>query len=136
MKLKTTTLALLLTVISLAAIAGEPAKNEPTVKLLPSRHANTLKLLYVNDQNVDVKIKLYNERGIVKKDVIPGRRYKKGFVKNYDLGNLAPGIYWVEISLKGMSVKYEIRTANNQPVWATHWKSFFPGADESIIASK
>ena len=136
MKLKTTTLALLLTVFSFAAFANGPLESDPTIKLLPSRHVNVLKLLYVNDQADEVKVRFYNKKGLVKKDVIPAKRFKKGFVKNYDLSYLSPGEYWVEVTIKGMSVKYEIRTANNQPVWATHWNSFFPDADKSIIASK
>ncbi len=134
MKLKTTFLAALLTVFSIAAFAGEPSKGVPTIKLLPSKVPNVLKILYVNDRSDQVKVKLYNKKGLVKKDIIRPGNYNKGFVKNYDLSNLKTGRYWVEISVKGMSVKYEIQTTNNEPIWATHWKNYFP--DEKVIASK
>lgn len=134
MKIKTTIFALALVVISSAAFATNGSTGDPVIKILPSKTANTLKLLYVNDMDETVQVKFFDNNGLVKRDKIKGKDFEKGFVRNYDLSDLKAGIYQVEIISGGMSVKYELSVNPDQPLWARSWSGHLPS--EQAIASK
>lgn len=123
--MKTTTLliaiALLFTGTTFATgTIGEP----PTVKLLPVSQDDILRLVVANDSDENVKIKFYNNGGIVAQDKIKSNDYDKGFFRSYDLKNLEPGNYSIEVSSNGTSVKYDIQIMNNRKVWATYWNNY------------
>ena len=134
MKLKTTILAVALTVLSAAAFANKGANGDPVIKILPSQEANILKLLYVNDMDGTVQVKFYKGSALIKRDRVKGKDFEKGFVKNYDLSELKAGIYQVEIVSEGMSVKYELSVNPDKPLWARSWSGHLPAGQ--AIASK
>ena len=134
MKTSTTILAALFTVISLGAMATNPSHNEPVVKILPNEEAGFLKLLYVNNEKKHVKVAFYGEDGMIIKDRIKASKFDGGFVKKYDLTELKPGKYWVQITDSNSSVRYQLIHSSEKPVWASYWSN--ADATEKVIASK
>ena len=134
MKLKTTIFAVALTVLSATVFANNGSTGDPVIKILPSKAASTLKLLYVSDMKGSVLVNIYGDKGLVRRDRIRGKEFEGGFLRKYDLSDLKAGTYQVEIISEGMSVKYELSVNPDRPLWARSWSGHFP--DGQAIASK
>lgn len=135
MKLQFKLLAVLLLVagISTATMAQnsdeqEPKKKETAVKILPSGDAGLLKLLYVNAGEKKVEVKMYDENGLLFKEDVRGNRFKgtDGFIKFYNISELKPGTYWLEVTDSQRSVKHEMSMTEDGTMWVNYWDNFMP----------
>jgi hypothetical protein len=113
------------TLFSFAAFASDPIGNSPQVKLLPTE-AGMIKVLYVNALEKKVSVKIIGQEGLVLRDKVKLSDNDNGFLRSYNIKDLDPGTYWIEISDSGTSVKYQITYQNNQIVWARYWESMMP----------
>jgi len=121
------------TLFSFAAFASDPIGKNPQVKLLPTE-AGMVKVLYVNDIEKKVSIKIFGQEGLLIKDKVKLADDDNGFLRSYNLKELEPGIYWIEIADSSMSVKYQVTYQNNQIVWAKYWDGMLP-ADEGLASN-
>jgi len=121
------------TLFSFAAFASDPIGKIPQVKLLPTE-AGMVKVLYVNDIEKKVSIKIFGQEGLLIKDKVKLADDDNGFLRSYNLKELEPGIYWIEIADSSMSVKYQVTYQNNQIVWAKYWDGMLP-ADEGLASN-
>ncbi len=127
-------LAVLL-VAPIIATAQLSTKHSPKVEIMPSQ-PGILKVLYVNDQEKKVKVKIIGSKGLLFADRITLEDDSKGFVKRYDLNELETGIYWVEISNQNMTVKYQFDYLDDKKVFAHYWQWANPTTPgETIVAS-
>jgi len=134
MKLTTTLLAALVMLLSVTAGATEPETNETVAKVLPSKEAGFVKVLYLNPTAKKVEVKFYGESGLITKDLIRASRFENGFIKVYDMSELKTGEYRVEISDAGKTVSYPISYDKDKSiVWAKQWDSF--GYNNQIISA-
>ncbi len=134
MKRSTTLLTLLFaTLFSVAAMATDPVKGSPEVRILPSQ-AGMLKVLYVNAHEKTVHVKIIGQEGLLINDKVKLSKDDNGFIKLYNLKKLDAGTYWIEISDPSMVVKYEITYQNNQMVWAHYWDGMMP-ANEALASN-
>lgn len=136
MKLQVKILAVLLLVagISTASMATDPKKTDVAVKILPSGKSGLLKLLYVNPGQKNVEIKFYGTKGLLFAENVKSNRFKDGFIKFYDIKELKPGTYWLEVIDTEQSVKYEIALTKNT-MWVNYWDNYLP-ADQAVAMKK
>ncbi|MEJ2005980.1 MAG: hypothetical protein P8X57_13695 [Cyclobacteriaceae bacterium] len=121
------------TLFSFTAFASDPIGKPTSVKILPTK-AGMVKVLYVNDQEKKVDVKIFGQEGLVIKDRVKLSKSDNGFLRSYNLKELEPGTYWVEISDSNTVVKYEITYQNNQIVWAKYWNSMMP-SNEALASN-
>ena len=133
--MKRTTLATLAiaTLISFASFASDPIGKSSTVKILPTK-AGMVKVLYVNDHEKKVNVKITGQEGLVINDKVKLTEDDNGFLRSYNLEKLEPGTYWIEISDSSMAVKYQVTYQNNQIVWAKYWDGMLP-ANEGLASN-
>ena len=134
MKLTTTLLAGLLTLLSLSAGATDPENKETIARVLPSKEEGFVKVFYMNPSEKKVEIKFYGDKGLITRDVVRASKYENGFIKVYDLNKLETGDYTIEISDNGMTVTYPISfDENKNTVWARQWDNF--SQNNQIVSS-
>jgi hypothetical protein len=125
MKLTTTLLAIIISAFSFTTKAADTENKETVVRLLPSKEAGFVKILYMNPTEKKVEIKFYGEKGLIIKEQIRSNRFKGGFIKVYDLSKLKTGDYRIEIVDAGMSITYPFTfDGNKQLVWAKQWNNY------------
>ncbi len=131
---RTTLLTLAIaTLISFASFASDPIGKSQSVKILPTK-AGMVKILYVNSHEKKVNVKIIGQEGLVIKDKVKLTEDDNGFLRSYNLKQLEPGTYWIEISDSSTAVKYQVTYQNNQIVWAKYWDGMMP-ADEGLASN-
>lgn len=78
------------------------------IKVLPGPKPGIIKVMYAIPTNKPLYVQFYQEGKLIKKDLIRGYNFKKGFIKSYDVSNLRPGNYEVRISSAGLGARYAV----------------------------
>ncbi len=133
MKLRTKMIAVLLLVAtSMSAFSVNPPENRKNVQVLPAQ-AGTLKVLYVNEGEKKVTVKIFNETGLLFKDEVKIKDTDNGFIKRYDVSELEGSKFWIEVGDSKMSTKFQITQDASGNVWAAYWDEFTPAANAVAI---
>ncbi len=114
---------LFLMITSLAAFSVDPPNTEKNVQVLPAE-AGTLKILYINPDEKQVTVRIYNEQGLVFKDLVKIKDNEKGFIKRYDITSMKCDEFWVEIGDSDMASKFRVKKDADGNLWATYWDDF------------
>ena len=108
-------IALGLFVILSSAVITTNAQSfgEPAIKILPTTQKGVVKVLYAYDQdnsNQPVTVKFFNDGGVIKKDEIKQGTFKKGFLKKYDIRQMASmsSNVWIEVSSANITATYKL----------------------------
>ena len=107
MKTQSIILAGLLMISGIVAAQAQEI-NEPAVKILPTTKRGIIKVLYAYNSGQSVLVKFFNEDGVLLTDKIKGKEFNNGFIKKYDVRNIATETFFVEISSETMSFIYKL----------------------------
>ncbi|MEJ2006148.1 MAG: hypothetical protein P8X57_14560 [Cyclobacteriaceae bacterium] len=113
--------------------SSKTTAGETSIKLLPSIETGKIKVLYVNDSERKVTVRLHGDTNFV--DKVKMNPSDKGFIKTYDLSQLASGIYWIEIEDSRLTISYEIEKREDGTIFASYWKQFMPADERPSVAS-
>ncbi len=116
--------------------AQTASEHPPKVEILPAA-PGFLKILYVNEDEHKVKVNIIGSEGLLHTDRIFLDEGSKGFTRKYNLSEMNPGIYFVEVSNKSMTVKYQFDLLDDKKVFAKYWQwtETAPSIPASIVAS-
>ena len=98
-----------LLMISGVIAAGAQEINEPAVKILPTAKHGIIKVLYAyNNSRQSVRVRFFDEDGELLTDKIKANEMDNGFIKKYDVRNIASKVFFVEVSSEAMSFIYKL----------------------------
>ena len=113
----------LLIASSMTAFAVNPPDSKKNIQVLPAQ-AGTLKVLYFNPTEKNVTIRMYNDNGLLFKDVVKVNKEEQGFIKRYDVSQIECQEFWVEIGDKDQASKFRIKKDAKGNLWATYWDDY------------
>jgi hypothetical protein len=82
--------------------------NEPAVKILPTAKHGIIKVLYAYNSRQSVRVRFFDEDGELLTDKIKANEMDNGFIKKYDVRNIASKVFFVEVSSEAMSFIYKL----------------------------
>lgn len=89
------------------------ALEESTVKILPGKNSNMIKVLYASEVTDPIKVKFITSQGVIDIDKINGP-YPTGLLKTYDVRNINHDDFWVEVTSPELTVVYHIVPSNRK----------------------
>jgi len=114
---------LLLITSSFAAFSIDPPADTKNVQVLPAT-AGTLKVLYFNPNEKNVTVRIYDEKGLLFKDLVKIEKEQNGFIKRYDVSEIKSAEFWVEIGDNDQSSKFRVTQDTKGNIWATYWDDY------------
>ncbi len=112
-----------LLVSSFAAFSIDPPANKTNVQVLPAT-AGTLKVLYFNPDEKNVTVRIYDEKGLLFKDLVKIDKDQDGFIKRYDVSEIKCSEFWVEIGDKDQATKFRVTQDAKGNLWASYWDNY------------
>lgn len=125
MKLQAKMIAVLLLVAtSMSAFSVNPPDQKKNVQVLPAA-AGTLKILYMNEGEKKVTVKMFDATGLIYQDEVK-LKDENGFIKRYDVSQVEGTDFWIEIGDSKMSTKFHVTINEKGTLYATYWDEFSP----------
>jgi hypothetical protein len=97
---------------------------EPAIKILPTSEKGILKVLYAYNTGQSVRVKFFNEDGVMLSDQIQASSFQNGFLKKYDVRELDLRTFFVEVSSPSVSATYKLTESKDR-------KSFVPALERA-----
>lgn len=109
MKTKTIIFGVVIAIIASFTLNTSHAQTQeqPAVKVVPTTQHH-LKVIYAYNTNQSVEVRFLGADGLVKKDIIKGKDFDGGFMKNYNVEPMSGDTFWVEIQSPELFVTYKM----------------------------
>lgn len=110
MKTKTIIFGVAIAIIATFTLSTSHAQTQeqPAVKVVPTTQRDQLKVIYAYDTNQSVEVRFLDSDGLVKNDIVNGKDFVGGFLKNYNVETMRGHAFWIEIESPELLVTYKI----------------------------
>lgn len=92
---------------SVSSAYAQDQLNQPVAKVLPAKGKDVIKLLVADNPGKTVSVKFYNREGVLGTDEVTGSD-ASGFVKKYNLFQIADRNFWMEVRTESATFTYII----------------------------
>jgi hypothetical protein len=107
--MKTSLVMLMIATITLSGMKAHAQYQEETrIKILPTKDAGVVKLLYALDTDEELQVRFFDASGEVASDIIPAKHYPKGISKRYNISKIAARDLRMEVSSSKLTVTYRL----------------------------
>ena len=125
MKTNNTLKIILSAVFFTCAAVTMSAAQETAARVLPYDQDAVMKVFYYNPNAKKVEIKISDQFGLLYKETLRDNRFKKGFVKHFDLKKLKDGNYKIEFIDKYSTIAYDFSMTDSK-IWVDYWNDYLP----------